>query len=112
MSDESLIKISDLIGKTIGNAVGGKLGTIREVYIDRETGAARFAIIDTGGLFGVGGKFHPIPWRLLRFDPGTGVYATSLTKERIHAAPAYDRDQLSSASYGWSEQTARYFDAL
>jgi sporulation protein YlmC with PRC-barrel domain len=112
MSDETLIKSSDLIGKTISNAVGGKLGTIREVYIDRETGAAQFAIIDAGGLFGSGGKFRPIPWRLLRFDPGAGAYATNLTKERIHDAPAYDRDQFSSSSYGWSEQTARYFDTL
>jgi hypothetical protein len=96
----------------IGNAVGGKLGTIREVYVDRESGAAQVAIIDTGGLFGSGGKFHPIPWRLLRFDAGTGTYATSVTKERLHEAPAYDRDQLNSSSYGWSEQTVRYFDAL
>jgi sporulation protein YlmC with PRC-barrel domain len=112
MSDETLIKSSELIGKTIGNAVGGKLGTIREVYVDRESGAAQFAIIDTGGLFGSGGKFRPIPWRLLRFDPGTGTYATSLTKERLNEAPAYDRDQLNSASYGWGEQTVRYFEAL
>jgi sporulation protein YlmC with PRC-barrel domain len=112
MSDETLIKSGDLIGKTVGNAVGGKLGTIREVYIDRETGAAQFAILDTGGLFGGGGKFHPIPWRLLRFDPGAGAYSTSLTKERIHEAPAYDRDQLNSATYGWSEQSTRYFEGM
>lgn len=109
MADDSLIKSSDLIGKTVGNAATGKLGTIREVYINRQSGAAEFAVIEAGGLFGGGGKFHPSPWRLLRFDPGTATYATSLTKEQIHDAPAYDRDQLNSASYGWSEQVMRYF---
>jgi sporulation protein YlmC with PRC-barrel domain len=110
MSDDALIKTSDILGKTVGNAVGGKLGTIREIYLHRDTGEAQFAIVELSRLFGDGGKFHPVPWRLLRFDPGTGAYSTSLTKERIHDGPAYDRDQLNSRSYGWSEQVTRYFD--
>ncbi len=111
MTDDSLIKSTDLIGKTLIDTGGGKLGVIREIYLHRQTGQAQFAIVDTGGFFGAGGKFHPVPWRLLQFDEAIGGYATSLTKERLKSAPAYDRDQLNSTTYGWGEQTERFFES-
>ena len=44
-SDDKLIKSGDVIGKSILDSTGGKLGAIREVYLDRDTGQAQFAKI-------------------------------------------------------------------
>ncbi len=111
MTDAILIKSAYFLGKTLVDPVGGKLGVIREIYLHRQTGHAQFAIVDTGGFFGAGGKFHPVPWRLLQFDEASGDYATTLTRERLKSAPAYDRDQLNSTTYGWGEQTERFFQS-
>jgi hypothetical protein len=111
MTIDSLIKSTDLIGRTVLDPAGGRLATIREVFLHKQTGEALFVILDTGGLFGAGGKFHPVPWRLLRFDAATDAYAASLTKDQLKNAPAYDRDQLNSAAYGWGEQIDRFFDS-
>jgi hypothetical protein len=111
MTDETLIKSADLIGRNLVDPVGGKLGVIRELYLHRQTGQAQFAIVDAGGFLSAGGKFHVIPWRLLRFDEASGDYAATLTKERLKSAPAYDRDQLNSTTYGWSEQIERFFES-
>jgi hypothetical protein len=108
-TDDRLIKSGDVIGKSILDRSGGKLGVIREVYLDRDTGQARYAILEAGGLFGSGGKFHPVPWRLLRFDADADAYAAPFKKDEIKDAPAYDRDQLASDSYGWGEQVERFF---
>ena len=35
-----------------------------------------------------------------------------VAKEDIRAAPAYDKDQLNSARYGWGDQVHRYFTGL
>jgi sporulation protein YlmC with PRC-barrel domain len=109
ISDDRLSRSGDVIGKTILDRTGGKLGAIREVYLDRDTGQAKFAILETGGLFGSGGKFHPVPWRLLRFDADSDAYAAPFRKDDIKGAPAYDREQLASDSYGWGEQVERFF---
>lgn len=109
MTDDHMIKSADLIGQTVADSVGGKLGTIREVYLDRRDGRAVFAIVDAGGIFGGGGKFHPVPWRLIRFDEVAGTFAAALTREGLKAAPSYDRDQLNNVGQGWGEQTERFF---
>jgi sporulation protein YlmC with PRC-barrel domain len=108
MSDVILIKSNDLIGTAVHDAKGGKLAVIRELFIDRRTGQVQFAILDAGGLFG-GGKYHPVPWRLLHFDEAAGAYGAALTKDQFKRAPAYDRDQLNSTAYGWGNQTDQFF---
>lgn len=109
--DDRLIKSHDIMGMSVVEPDGGKLGVVRELFVDERTGAIRFAILETGGLFGAGGKYHPAPWRLLDFDSQGKTLVASFTKEQLKAAPAYDRDQLNSHTYGWGAQALRHFDA-
>jgi hypothetical protein len=34
-----------------------------------------------------------------------------MTKNDFKASPSYDREQLANRSYGWDDQSARYFSA-
>lgn len=107
--DDILIKSTDLVGMTVHDAKGGKLAVIREVFIDKRTGQVAFAILDTSGLFG-GGKYHPVPWRVLHFDEAASAYGSTLTRDQLKRAPAYDREQLNSAAYGWGDQSAVFYE--
>lgn len=107
--DSLMIRSANLIGAPLKDSAGKKLGTIREVYLERDTGQARFVVIEFGGLFGASGKFHPIPWRTMRYDEASDSYLTDLSKDLLKSSPAYDRDQLNDTAYAWSEQAERYF---
>lgn len=107
--DALMIRSANLLGAPLKDPSGKKLGVIREVYFERDTGQARFVVIEFGGLFGVSGKFHPIPWRTLRYDEASDSYMTDLSKDLLKNSPAYDRDQMNDTAYGWSEQSERYF---
>lgn len=109
--DASLVKSAALIGTKIGDAGGQKLGVIREVFIDRDAGIVRYVAVEPAGLFAAGGKYRPLPWRLLTRDDKSESYVADLTKDRFKEVPAYDRDQLNSASYGWAAQAERFFEA-
>jgi len=109
--DEMLIKSQAILGMEVVDPKGHKVGTIREIFLDQRAGTIRFAVLETGGLFGGGGKFHPVPWRLLRFDDKGETAISSFDRDRLKAAPAYDREQLNSAHYGWGAQTLRHFEA-
>jgi len=108
--DASLIKSAALIGTKVDDAGGHKLGVIREVFIDRDAGIARYVAIEPAGLFAAGGKYRPLPWRLLTWDEKSEAYIADLTKDRFKEVPAYDRDQLNSATYGWAGQCERFFE--
>lgn len=107
--DSLMIRSANLLGAPLKDAAGKKLGTIREIYFERDTGQARFVALEFGGLFGTSGKFHPIPWGALRYDEPSDSYLTDLTKDLLKNSPAYDREQLNDTAYGWGEQAERYF---
>ena len=109
--DEMLVKSQTIVGMHVVDGRGHKIGTIREIFVDQRTGVIRFAVLETGGLFGAGGKYHPVPWRLLRFDDKGEAVVAGFDRDRLKDAPAYDREQLNSPQYAWGAQTLRHYEA-
>lgn len=109
LGDARLIPLSDLTDLVLMDRAGGKLGALKEAYVDKLTGRVEFVIAATGGFLGVGDKFHPIPFSALTFNHKPEGYVGAFTKKDLEAAPAYDRDQLSGKQYGWSDSVRRYF---
>ena len=110
--DMQLLSTDQLSGLTLFDRSGDKLGTIKDIYIDRITGQVEFVIGATGGFLGVGEKFHPLPWRSFAYRASPEGYVAAFTKQELEQAPAYDKDQLASTHYGWGEQVRRYFSGL
>ena len=108
-NDAQLASTSGMVGLTLFDRGGDKLGVIKELFVNKITGQVEFVLGATGGFLGVGEKFHPLPWGLLTYDTGKGGYVVGVGKDDIRAAPAYDRDQLTSANYAWGDQVHRYF---
>ena len=108
---KALIKTSEVLGADLYDGAGHKIASVRELFLDPASGQVHFAIVELSGLLGGGGKFHPIPFGALRWDAARAGYVTPFSKERLKAAPAYDRDQINSNAYGWDTQVQSYYAA-
>ena len=109
-SGQHLATPSSLEGRTIRSRDDHKVGVISSVVLDESTGQVEYLLVTTGGILGVGEKYHPVPWRHVRFDAQSGDYLGDFGRNAIKSAPAYDRDQLSSTAYGWAEQVGQHFE--
>jgi PRC-barrel domain protein len=76
------------------NGAGERIGHIEDLSIDRKTGRVIYAIMSFGGFLGIGKRFHPLPWHMLRYDPERGGYLVSLDKQDLEDAPHFDADEL------------------
>ena len=106
---EALIKSGDIQGMQVTGAEAAKLGAVRELFVDLATGRIAFIIVESAGLLGGSGKFHPIPWAAVRYDTVARTFQVEMAKDAFKASPSYDREQLANSSYGWDEQSTRYF---
>ncbi len=107
----TFIASEKLKGATLYDRADHKLGSIKELYIDPITGHVAYVLGQAGGIMGVGGKYHPLPWRTLSPRPGDG-YVANFTKSDLEHAPAYDQEQLAGTQYAWSDQVDLYFSKL
>ena len=105
-----LTKSKDILDQDLIGEGGAKLGVIRETFVDLDTGRIEFLIVEAPGLLGGSGKYHPVPWSLVRHDPMAKTFHAEVSKDRFKASPSYDRTQIGSVDYAWDEQSIRYFD--
>ena len=106
-----LTRSKDILDQDLIGQDGAKLGVIRETFVDLDTGRIEFLIVETPGLMGGSGKYHPVPWTIVRYEPRAKEFHADIAKDRFKSSPSYDRAQIASADYAWDEQSNRYFDA-
>jgi len=96
-----LIAASKVTGTDVYDLDGEKLGSIYDIMLNRASGRTEYAIMNFGGLFGIGQHYHPLPWSVLRYSDEKGGYVVNLDRKRLEGSPAY----AQSDSAAWHDDT-------
>jgi len=84
-----IISSSKVEGTDVFNLDGDSLGSIDDLIIDKASGQVRYAVLEFGGLFGLGTDHYPLPWGMLQYDTLKDGYVVDLEKEQLSEAPKY-----------------------
>jgi sporulation protein YlmC with PRC-barrel domain len=101
--DESKRLISsDMVeGTKVYNRQGEKLGTVLNFMVNKRSGEVEYAVMEFGGILGIGTEYYPIPWKMLDYDEAEGGYVVDLDKDKLEGAPRHrDRQQSFTDVYG------------
>lgn len=108
-SGNPLISADKVQGTAVYDSQGGRLGHVEDLMLHKVSGEVAFALLSFGGFLGLGERFHPLPWTVLTYDPDRGGYVVPLSKERLEAAPHYDRAELVDDDNGWGVKVNDYY---
>ena len=64
----SLIASDKVEGTSVYNAKGEKLGSIYNFMVDKRSGEVEYAVLQFGGVLGLGSDYYPLPWDVLDYD--------------------------------------------
>jgi hyperosmotically inducible protein len=111
-------KASDIIGKTVVNSQGEKLGKVEDLAVDVESGRIVQAILSTGGFIGVGNTLTAVPPGALHCDAAHKDLRLDADKEKLANAPKFhtakwaedsDSSHLSAVYRYYGEEPAFNF---
>ena len=97
-----LRRASKCFGAEIRGSDNEKLGDIKDFAIDSQAGKAKFAIISTGGVAGVGDTVRAVPFKALRFTTESEPIRLNIAKATFDQAPTLDEnawDRLSTPEF-------------
>jgi len=100
---DRLISSEKVEGTAVYNRTGDSLGSVHHLMIDKITGRVEYAVMSFGGFLGIGESYHPLPWRILKYDVRQGGYVVDLDRRRLEGAPSYSTTDLpnwSDSAYG------------
>ncbi len=84
-----LIASNKVEGTNVYNRNDEKLGSIYNFMVDKRSGKVEYAVLQFGGLFGLGSDYYPLPWEILTYEPDQGGYVVDLDKTVLEKAPRY-----------------------
>ena len=58
----SAIRAKKIIGTSVKDPAGKKLGEIEDIVLDKQSNNIMFAVVSFGGFLGMAEKYHPLPW--------------------------------------------------
>jgi sporulation protein YlmC with PRC-barrel domain len=93
---DSEIRADQVIGMTVYNAQGEKVGTVHDILLDKE-GKATGVVLSVGGVLGVGAKSVGLTWKEIDVKPEQQQVQISYTKDQLEAAPDFKTtEQINS----------------
>jgi sporulation protein YlmC with PRC-barrel domain len=99
-----------IIGKPVENEQGDYLGKITDLMISPENGGMTFAVLSHGGILGIPMRFVAVPFESLAFSPGKNVYLLNVSRERMAAAPGFNRGYWPDvANREWDQDIYKYY---
>jgi PRC-barrel domain len=87
-------EVSTILGKSVRSSADEDMGRIVDIIVSRD-GQIHAAIIDFGGLLGIGTRKIAVDWRVLNFAPAgkPGAIILQLTRNQVRLAPEYKRGE-------------------
>lgn len=97
-----LISADKVDGTAVYGRGGDKIGTVKSVMIGKRSGRVAHAVLSVGGVLGMGGEYHTVPWDKLDYDTDLNGYRLDVTEEQLKNAPTFrenDTGKLYDRSY-------------
>jgi sporulation protein YlmC with PRC-barrel domain len=105
----NLIASDRVEGTTVYNRDGEKLGTVKNFMVGKRNGRVEYAVLSFGGLFGMGERYHPLPWDTLDYDTDKGGYIVDINKEKLENGPSFEPGQEPEFNRDYGEKVYGHY---
>jgi sporulation protein YlmC with PRC-barrel domain len=87
-----LLRSEQALRQEVINTRDQRIGEIEDIVIDATLGDIAYAVLSFGGFLGMGEKWFAVPWRAFKPSPGFRTLTLDVSKEALHKAPGFDKD--------------------
>lgn len=85
-------KASSLIGMDVRNAQDERLGEIKDLVVDLNSGKISYAVLSVGGFLGIGDKYIAVPPSAFSFSDDQDRLVLNADKAKIENAPSFAKN--------------------
>jgi len=105
-------RASKIIGMSVHNAAGEKIGKIEDLVIRTGDGQISYAAVGFGGFLGFGEKLFAVPFSQMKFQSNSNdsYFDLHVAKEKLQNAPGFDKNNWPDmADPNWSRDIDSYY---
>jgi sporulation protein YlmC with PRC-barrel domain len=101
---------SKIIRAPVRDLEGRVLGDIHDLVLGSRRGEIAYAVVSSGGVMGVGKRFHAVPWAALEPRADGRYYVLNADRATLRDAPSFDLVRWPDlADVNWRSEVDRYW---
>ena len=105
-----VLSASSLASDDVYDPRGEKLGSIKELMLNIESGKICYAVLSFGGFLSLGEKLFAVPWSALTVDTKNKRLVMDTDEERLKNAPGFDTAHWPNmADATWEKSVQGYY---
>lgn len=94
-----VLSSSTITGTKVENLKGNKIGNVKDLMIDLETGEVAYAVLSHGGFLGIGDDYFAVPLQAFKFsERDEKVIKLDIDEKILENAPGFNKDNWPSHS--------------
>jgi len=101
-AQQGQMRANELIGKKVTDSQGKELGEISELVLDLQAGKVHAAVLEFGGILGMGEKNYAFPISQLRQGKDRDQFTMDIDKQKLENAEGFAKGE-------WPEMDAEYW---
>ena len=86
----------DIRGLEVYDVNGEQIGSVEDLYVDRDSSLPRFLEVSAGGFLGIGKKHFLIPIEEVSRDIGADRVTVNQPRYKVVESPDFDPDDVSN----------------
>lgn len=106
---DRLIASNKVEGTAIYGLDGDRLGSVYNFMVDKYSGKVDYAVMAYGGFLGMGTRYYPMPWKLLKYDTRIGGYRVEMTHRDLERALSFDRSSEPRFDTAYGERVHGWY---
>jgi len=106
-----VVPASKIIGETVVNRQGDKVGKIYELVIDAKKNRVAYAVLSHGSLLGMGDKLFAMPWEAFEFSTTEHKLILNVDNDKLKTAPGFEKEDKwpDFSDTLWGESIYNYY---
>jgi sporulation protein YlmC with PRC-barrel domain len=103
-------KASELIGMNVKNRENEKIGEIKDLIVDLQSGHIAYAVVSSGGILGIGDKLVAVPARSFEYSDTDKKLVLNVDKQTLANAPRFEKDRWPDISdVRWNTEVYQHY---
>lgn len=99
-----------LIGNSVVNLYGHRLGDIKEIMLEVATGRVGYAVLSFSTYLGFSEKLFAVPWKMIKLDLIQKCLVMDLPLDKLRNAPGFDKRHWPNLRDVDWEKSLNHFD--
>lgn len=80
---------ADVSGLSVRSRDGDKLGHVKSLLVDKDSGQAVYAVLSLGGFLGLNKSYYPVPFQVLSYGIAQDDYVLTLDRRLLEGGPSW-----------------------